>query len=142
MKNTQTFLSSAVKNQKIEEFSETDPSARNTNHPLFKSIIQYRKHRSSLDIKNNNGRLRFNFYRFSVDFFFLISFKKTAQASEGPAKIFKQNADICVDYISIFFKKCIDQGNFPFFPKHTSIMLVFNEGYRGRQFEKLLCIHI
>ena len=31
----------------------------------------------------------------------------------------------------MFFKKCIDQGNFPFVPKHASIMLVLNESCRG-----------
>ena len=33
------FFSSAVKNQKIEEFSETDPSAKNINYAFFKPII-------------------------------------------------------------------------------------------------------
>ena len=36
-----------------------------------------------------------------------------------------------MDYICTFFKKGIDQGNFPFVPKHASIMLVFNESCRG-----------
>ena len=49
------------------------------------------------------------------------------QASDIPAKVFKQNNDIFVNYICTFFKKCIDQGNFLFVPKHDKIMLVFNE---------------
>ena len=53
------------------------------------------------------------------------------QASEIPAKIFKQNTGSFVDYICMFCKKCIDQGNYPFLRKHASIMLVFNESCRG-----------
>ena len=57
-------FSSVGRNQKFEEFSETDPSARNINHPIFKTI-KFRKHPSILAIKNNDG-LRFHFCRFSV----------------------------------------------------------------------------
>ena len=57
--------------------------------------------------------------------------KKATQASDIPAKIFKQNTDIFVDYICMLFKKWVDQGNFPFVQKHASIMLVFNESRRG-----------
>ena len=35
-----------------------------------------------------------------------------------------------MDYICMFFNECIDQGNFPFVPKHASTMPVFNEAYR------------
>ena len=69
--------------------------------------------------------------RNSVKLILRRSLKKATQASDIPAKIFEQNADIFVDYICMFFKKCIDQGNFPFVSKHASIMLVFNESYRG-----------
>ena len=37
------FYSSAVKNLKIEKFSETDPSTRNITHPISKPIIKHRK---------------------------------------------------------------------------------------------------
>ena len=84
------FFSKTVKNQKIEEFSETDPLPRNINHPFLKSIIQCRKHRSTLAIKNNNDRLRFHFCRFSVDVFFL---------KKNVSRRLKQNTDISLDYI-------------------------------------------
>ena len=61
MKNTQTFETNfsleQLKTKKIEEFSETDLSARNINHPFFKPIIQYRKHCNILAIKNDNDRV-------------------------------------------------------------------------------------
>ena len=64
-------------------------------------------------------------------FFLKKCLKKATQASDIPAKIFKENTDIFMDYSFMFFKKCIDQGNLPFVPKHASIMLVFNESCRG-----------
>ena len=55
---------------------------------------------------------------------------KAAWASEISAKIFKQKADILVDYICIFFHECIDQGNILFALKHANSTPVCKKGYR------------
>ena len=50
------FLSNAVKNLKIPEFSDSDPLAENIPHPIFKAILKYKNHPSIVDIKSvRNG---------------------------------------------------------------------------------------
>ena len=65
---------------------------------ISKTIIKYRKHSNILAIKNKNDRQIRNFCRVSVEVVVIetnkLNLKKAAQASEIPAKILKQKADI------------------------------------------------
>ena len=55
------FLSNAVKNLKIPEFSDSDPLAENIPHPIFKAILKYKNHPSIVDIKSVRNRPGFIF---------------------------------------------------------------------------------
>ena len=55
------FFSSAVKNLKIPEFSDTNPLAETHSDPTLKAILKYKNHPSIVAIRNANNNSHFRF---------------------------------------------------------------------------------
>ena len=61
------FFSSAVKNLKIHEFSDTNPIAERLSDPTLKAILKYENHLSIVAIKNANNNSHSHFSEVSVE---------------------------------------------------------------------------
>ena len=61
------FFSSAVKNLKIPEFSDTDPFAERLSDPTLKAILKCKNHPSIVAIKNANNSSHIDFNEVSVE---------------------------------------------------------------------------
>ena len=155
------FLSSAVSNLNIPEYSGINILAERISHPTLKAILKYKNHPSIVGI--NNLKKNFNFY-FSVasgeDFLKEIKKlnpRKSTQSTDIPIELLKENADIFASYLCGFFNQSIENFEFPSILKNANITPVFKKGCRGSKenyhqvsifpviskiFEKLLCKQI
>ena len=61
------FFSSAVKNLKISEFSDTNPIAERLSDPTLKAILKYENHLSIVAIRNANNNSHSHFSEVSVE---------------------------------------------------------------------------
>ena len=61
------FFSSAVKNLKIPEFSDTNPLAERLSDPTLKAILKYKNHPSIVAIRNANNNSHFHVNEISVE---------------------------------------------------------------------------
>ena len=105
------FFSNAVKNLKIPRFSNTNPLAERLNNPTLKAILKYKNHPSIVAIRNANDNSHFHFNEVSVEEVYkeirkLIP-RKSAQSTDIPIRVLKENADIFADYICRFFNESI-----------------------------------
>ena len=122
------------------------------------SWVKYKNHPSIVAIRNANNNSHFHFNEVSVEEVYkkirkLIP-RKSAQSTDIPIRVLKENADIFADYICGFFNESIKKSTFPSILKNANITPVFKKGYRGSKenyrpvsilpviskiFEKLLC---
>ena len=158
MKKPRIF-SSAVKNLKIPEFSDTNPLAERLSDPTLKAVLKYKNHPSIVAIRNANNNPHFHFSEVSVEEDYKeirkLSPRKSAQSIDISVRVLKENADIFADYICEFFNVPIKKSTFlSSILKNANITPVFKKGYRGSKenyrpvrilpviskiFEKLLC---
>ena len=61
------IFSSAVKNLKISEFSDTNPLAERLSDATLKAILKYKNHPSIVAIRNANKNPHFHFSEVSVE---------------------------------------------------------------------------
>ena len=105
------FFSSAVKNLKIPEFSDTDLFAERLSDPTLKAILKYKNHPSIVAIKNANNSSHIDCNEVSVEEVYKkirkSSPRKSAQSTDFPIKVLKENADTFADYICRFFNESI-----------------------------------
>ena len=105
------FFSSAVKNLKIPEFSDTNPLAERLSKPVLKAIIKYKNHPSIAAIRNANNNVHFHFNEVSVEEVYkeitILSTGKSVQSTYIPIRLLKENVDIFADYIYKFFNESI-----------------------------------
>ena len=105
------FFSSAVKNLKIPEFSDTDPFAERLSDPTLKAILKCKNHPSIVAIKNANNSSHIDFNEVSVEEVYKkirkSSPSKSAQSTDIPIRVRKENADTFADYICGFFNESI-----------------------------------
>ena len=130
-----SFFSNAVKNLKIPEFSDSNPLAENTPHPIFKAILKYENHPSITAIKNARNGPSFYFCGVSVNDVFKeikrLKAKKATQITDIPVKILKENADIFSAYICDFLNETIRSGKYPAILKNGDITAVFKKGFKA-----------
>ena len=116
------FFSSAVKNLKIPEFSDTNPIAERLSDPTLKAILKYKNHPSIVAIRNANDNSHFHFNEVSVEEVYKeirkLSTRKSAQSTE-------ENADIFADYVCRFFSESIKKSTFPSILKNANVIPVF-----------------
>ena len=153
------FFSSAVKNLKMPEFSDTNPLAERLSDLVLKAILKYKNHRSIAAIRNANNNPHFHFNEVEEVYKEIrkLSTHKFVQSTDIPIRVLKENADIFADYICGFFNESIKKSTFPSILKNANITPVFKKGYRGSKenyrpvsilpviskfFEKLLCKQI
>ena len=119
------FFSSAVKNLKIPEFSDTNPLAERLSDPVLKAILKYKNHPSIAAIRNTNNNSHFHFNEVSVEDAYKeirkLSTCKSVQSTDIPIRVLKENADILADYICGFFNKSIKKSTFPSILKNANI---------------------
>ena len=129
------FFSNAVKNLKIPRFSNTNPLAERLSDPTLKAILKYKNHPSIVAIRNANNNSHFHFNEVSVEEVYKeirkLSPRKSAQSTDIPIRVLKENADIFADYICGFFKEPIKKSTFPSILKNANITPVSKKGYRG-----------
>ena len=130
-----SFFSNAVKNLKIPEFSDSNPLAENIPYPIFKAILKYKHHPSTIAIKNVTNGPGFYFCGVSVNNVFKeikrLKARKATQITDIPVKILKENADIFSAYICDFLNQTIRSGKFPAILKNGDITAVFKKGFKG-----------
>ena len=140
-----TFFSNAVKNLKIPRFSKTNPLAERLSDPTLKAILKYKNHPSIVAIRNANNNSHFHFNEVSAEEVYKEIRKsspcKSAQSTDIPIRVLKENADIFADYICGFFNESIKKSTFPSILKNANITPVFQKGYRSSQ-EKYHPVHI
>ena len=155
------FFPNAVKNLKIPRFSDTNALTERLSDPTLKAMLKYKNHPSIVAIRNTNNNSHFHFNEVSVEEVYKeirkLSPRKSAQSTDIPIRVLKENADIFADYICGFFNESIKKSTFPSILKNANITPVFKKGYRGSKenyrpvsilpmiskiFEKLLCKQI
>ena len=96
------FFSSAVKNLKIPEFSDTNPLAERLSDPVLKAILKYNNHPSIAAIRNANNNSHFHFNEVSVEEVYKeirkLSTRKSVQSTDIPIRVLKENSDIFADF--------------------------------------------
>ena len=107
------FFSNAVRNLKISRFSNTNPLAERLSDPTLKAILKYKNHPSIVAIRNANDNSHFHFNEVSVEEVYkeirkLIP-RKSAQSTDIPIRVLKENADIFADNICGFFDESIQK---------------------------------
>ena len=144
------FFSSAVKNLKIPELSDTSPLAERLSDPVRKAILKYK-----------NRYSHFHFNEVGVEEVYQeirkLSTRKSVQSTDIPTRVPKENADIFAEYICRFFIESIKKSRFPSTLNNANVTPVFKKGCRGSKenyrpvsilpviskiFEKLLCKQI
>ena len=155
------FFSSAVKNLKIPELSDTKPLAERLSDPVLIATLKYKNHPSIVAIRNANNNSHFHFNEVSVEEVYKeirkLSSRKSVQSIDIPIRVLKENANIFADYICGFFNESIKKSTFTTILKNAKITPVFKKWYRGSKenyravsilpviskiFEKLLCKQI
>ena len=110
------FFSNTVKNLKIPRFSNTNPLAERLSDPTLKAILKYKNHPSIVAIRNANNNSHFHFNEVSVEEVYKeirkLSPRKSAQSTDIPIRVLKENADIFADYICGFFNESIKNLHF------------------------------
>ena len=107
------FFSNAVKDLKIPGFHGVVPLAHNISHPIFRAILKYANHPSTIAIKNLKNTSMFSFSNVSVpdvkNEIRKLDRRKTTQNTNIPVRILKQSSNIFDNYICGFFNECIDK---------------------------------
>ena len=97
------FSSNAVIDLKIPDFHGAVPLADNISHPIFRAILKYANHPSTIAIKDLNNTSMFSFSNVSVadvkKQIRILDPRKAAQNTEIPVRILKQNSDIFGNYL-------------------------------------------
>ena len=110
------FFSSAVKNLKTAEFSETRPLAERLSDPVLKAILKYKNHPSIVAIRKANNNAYFHSNEVSVEEVYKeirkLSTPKSVQSTDIPIRVLKENADIFADCICGFFNESIKNLQF------------------------------
>ena len=121
------FFSNAVQDLKIPGFYGAVPLADNISHPIFRAILKYANHPSTIAIKDLNNTLIFSFSIVSlVDVekeVRKLDLRKATQNTVIPVRILKQN-------FGIFFNECVDESVFPSILKNANITPGFKKGFR------------
>ena len=129
------FFSNAVNDLKIPGFHGAVPLADNISHPIFRAILKYANHPSTIAIKDLNNTSMFSFSNVSVadvkKEIRKLDPRKATQNTDIPVRILKQNSDIFGNYICDFFNECVDKGVFPSILKNANITPVFKKVFRG-----------
>ena len=133
--NVDLFFSNAVKNLKIPRFSNTNPLVERPSDLTLKGILKHENHPSIVAIRNANNNSHFHFNEVSVEEVYKeirkLSPRKSAQSTDIPIRVLKENADIFADYICGFFNESTKKSTFPSILKNANITAVFKKGYRG-----------
>ena len=118
------FFSNAVIDLKIPDFHGAVPLADNISHPIFRAILKYANHPSTIAIKDLNNTSLFSFSNVSVadvkKEIRKLDPRKATQNTDIPVRILKQNSDIFGNYICDFFNECVDKGIFPSILKNAT----------------------
>ena len=113
------FFSNAVRDLKIPGFHGAVPVADNISHSIFRAIMKYANHPSTIVIKDLNNTSMFSFSNVSVadvkKEIRKLDPRKATQNTDIPVRILKQNSDIFGNHICDFFNECIDKGVFHLF---------------------------
>ena len=125
-------FSSAVKNLKIPEFSDTNRLAERFSDPVLKAILKYNNHPSIAAIRNANNNSHFHFNEVSVEEVYKevrkLSSRKSVQSTDIPIRVLKENAGIFADYICGFFNEFIKKSTFPSILKLCKYNSSFKKG--------------
>ena len=93
-----------------------NPLAGRLSNPALKAIPKYKNHPSIVATRNANNNCHFHFNEVSVEEVYkeirkLIP-RKSAQSTDIPIRVLKENADIFADYICRFFNESIKNLHF------------------------------
>ena len=122
------FFSNAVIDLKISDFHGAFPLADNISHPIFRAMLKYLNHPSTIAIKDLNNTSMFSFSNKSV-----ADVKKEIKkltSTDILIRILKQSSDIFGNYNHDFFNEYVDKGVFPSFLKNANITPFFKKGFR------------
>ena len=126
------FFSNAVKNLKIPKFKNTNPLAERLSDPTLRAILKYENHPSIVAIRKANNNFHFQFNEVSVEKVYAkikkLSPSKSAQSTDIPIRVLKENANIFTDYICGFSNEPIKKFTFPSILKITNISPDFKKG--------------
>ena len=130
------FFSNAVNELEIPDFHGVVPLADNISQPIFRAILKYANHPSSIGMKDLNNTSIFSFSNVSVadvkKEILKLDPRKATQNADILVRMLKQkNCDIFGNYICDFFNECVDKGVFPSILKNSNITPVFRKGFRG-----------
>ena len=109
------FFSNAVKNLKIPKVSNTNPLAERLSDQTLKAILKYKNQPSIVAIRYANNNSHFHFIEVSAEVYNEIrklSPRKSAQNTDIPIRVLKENAKIFTDYICGCFNESLKNINF------------------------------
>ena len=101
---------------------------------MFRAILKYANHPSTIAIKDVNNTSMFSFSNtFVADVkkeIWKLDPRKVTQNTDIPVAILKQNSNVFGNYICDFFSECVDKGVFPYILKNANITPGFKKGFR------------
>ena len=110
------FFSNAVIGLKFPDFHGSVPLADNICPPIFRAILKYANHTTTIAIKYLNNTSTFSFSNVSAadvkKEIRKLDPRKATQNNDIPVRILKQNTDIFGNYICDFFNECVHKGVF------------------------------
>ena len=119
---------------KIPDFHGAVPLADNISHPIFRAILKYANHPSTIAIKDLNNTSLFSFSNVSVadvkKEIRKLDPRKATQNTDIPVRILKHNSNIFGNYICDSFNECFHKLVFPSILKTANITLVY-KCFRG-----------
>ena len=102
---------------------------------MFRAILKYANHPSTIATKDLNNTSMFSFSNtFVADVkkeIWKLDPRKVTQNTDIPVAILKQNSDVFGNYICDFFNECVDKGVFLYILKNANITPVFKKDFRG-----------
>ena len=111
------YFSNAVKNIQIKKFN-TEPVPLDIFDIIERILIKYNNHPSVLKIKDNvNNEVKFNFSNTNlgniVDKINDLNINKPTTFNNIPAKILKENSNVCSEFLNKCYNKCVNECRFP-----------------------------
>ena len=111
------FFTHAVSNLNIAKYKDYDPLAENISDKTIKAIVKYRNHPSILAIQKKGGGSSFSFSHVEIEDMEKeirnLDPSKSAQGSDIPTKVIKENCDIFAQFLTNCFNKSVDTSKFP-----------------------------
>ena len=131
------FFSNIVKNLKISEYKNLNTNIENVQDPVFRAILKYKNHPSTIAIKEKSKNEKFSFHEVNNEKIergiTRLNKNKASQKSDIPIRIIKDNVDIFAGFLCETVNCTIKTSNFPSCLKLADITPLHKKGRKDNK---------